>query len=879
MSVAIFDGTTNDTAYLKQRSVKISDQMGNRKNTASFSLLQGSIDQGRPVRIYEVLDLRQSSSSGTAVLYPDSTSQATGKWLAGDQVIVDIQGTEKKYTILSVDHSAVTITLTANLTTTVTKGTHVVGRLLFGGVCISNPDEEIGVTGTFEKDIRCADWTYLYDRKVIVQQFEDMFAREIIGRMVYFFCPTDSQADIDDFESAWTASGTANAMADDTADRLHKTKSQKTSTTGSGTAIWTKSGITSTDISAHKHARFWWKPSAGEGIKITSLKLRLGTDASNYFEWDIDNIGSAFDDCWNYESVELANYDTSAGSPNLAAIQWAQIRVTTTAAITANSLRFDYLFASTGSFTLQNTARGTIKFNDVRIQYRKASDVTEEIAKQSGMFWYIDYERDIHLFTSTTTAAPWAITDTSENYWDLAVEVDISKLKNRQIVRGGEAPSTSLYTQTIVADGSQTSFLLDYKPKTLTMTVAGGGQTLGVEGFVDETTVQWVYNFSEKVVRKTSAGSTPTNGQAVVFTYYPYQPIRVSVTSPTSIATMKALTGGDGIYDGVVINDASISDFNDARMLARAELTQWANAIVNVKFKTEYDGLRAGQTITVTDSSRSISAQGYLIQSVHWAQKHGDRWQYNVTASSTLFGLIEFIQMLLKRTNKVDISPTELVDSLLNQDETITLTDVVTPTARDKTVYAALKKTQWIDFIAPTGSKSSSGTIDTGLQWYAEFIGSETGTAQFTTSNHNNNAELRITTAVGGNGKELQVRTVNRLAAVPSTSYTIDAWTEIQTALSGLGTGGGFQMVVKEWSAQTGGSALATNTIFSAVTAVHDFTKRSATFTTNASTAWISIEISMYRAIGTGRIADVTITPATTETATLAAQASFGQAT
>lgn len=876
--ISIFNGSTDVTQYVKQRSVKITDQMGNRKNTAAFTLLQGDgIDQGRAVRIYETLDLRQSSSSGTAVLYVTDTYQAQNKWKATDEIIVDIRGTEKKYIISSVDHSAKTITLTTNLSTTVTKGTHKVGRLVFGGVCISNPDEEIGVTGTFEQDIKCVDWTNLYDRKVVVQQYEDMYAREIIGRIVYFFCPTDTMADIDDFESAWTQGGNGSAMSNETTDRIHKTRSQKTGTSASGSSTWAKT-ISSTDYSAYTHARFWWKATDGNAGKITAMKLRLGTDASNYFEWDIDNIGSAFDSCWNYESVELANYDTSTGSPNLAAIQWAQIAITTSAAITANTLFFDHLFASTGSFTLKNTARGDTLFGDVRVQYKKASSITEELAKQSGLFWYIDYERDIHLFTATTTAAPWGITDTSENYWDMTVEVDISKLKNRQIVRGGEAPSETLYTQTNIADGSQTSFALDYKPQTLTMTVAGTPQTIGVEGFVDETTVSWVWNFSEKIIRKTAAGSTPTNGQAVVFTYYPYQPIRVSVTSPTSIATMAALTGGDGIYDGELINDPSLSSFADARARARAELTAWANAIVTIKFHTEYDGLRAGQSISIVDASRSIS-DSYLIQSVQWQQKHDDRWVYSVQASSTLFGLIEFIQMLLKRSNRVDISPSEIVDTILNVDQTVTITPVVTPTAASKTVYAALKKTQWIDFVGLSGTTSSSAIVDSAKQWYAEFSGSETGTAQFTTSRHNNNAELRLTTAVGGNGKELQVRTVHRLAAVSATSYTVQAWIELQAALTNVGTGGGFQMVIKEWAAQTGGSALATNTIFSAKTAAQDFNKVSATFTSNASTAWISIEISLYRAIGTARLTDITITPATAETATLAAQASFAQAT
>ena len=875
--ITLFDNSTDVSAYLKERSVKITDQMGNRKNTAGFVLNDRTISQGRSVRIYETLRLRQSSSSGTKILYVDDTYPDTDKWVSGNEILVAIQTAgEMTYVIDTVDHSARTITLTTNLSANVTKDTTLVGRLLFGGVCVSNPDEEIGQSGKFSCSCKVVDWTYLYDRKIIAQQFTSMYAREIIGRISYFFCATDTYTDLDDFESAWTQGGVGNAMADSTTDRLHGSKAQKTSTSGAGTATWTKT-ITAKDISAYTHLRFWWKALAGNGGKMTSMIVRLGTDASNYFEYSFSNIGAAYEACWNYESVKLGEYDSITGSPSLASVQWIRIVVATASAMDANSLFFDNMFASTGGFTIQNVVRGDILFGDVRVQYKKASEITEEIAKQSGLFWYIDYTKDIHLFADAATVAPWGIDDTSDNYRDLSVETDISKLKNRQIVRGGEAASDTLYTQAAVADGSQTSFALDYKPSTLTMTVAGVPQTLGVEGFVDPTTVQWVYNFQEKVVRKGTA-STPAAAAAIVFTYYPYQPIRVSVTSPTSIAAMQALTGGDGYCDGAVIDDSSLASFEDARALGRAQLTQWANAIVTVRFESDVDGLRAGQTISVVDTARGIDGD-YLIQSVQWEQEMGDRWIYTVQASSTLFGLIEFIQMLLKRATRLDIEPSEIVDTILNVDETITLTPAHVFTALSKTVYAALKKTQVLDFVSLSGSVSANGSIDGGSQWYAEFSGSETGTAQFTTSRHSNNAELRLTTAVGGNGKELQVRTPFRLAAVPSTLYTVDAWTEILTALSNVGTGGGFQMVIKEWAAQTGGSVLATNTIFSAITSIHDFVKRSATFTTNASTAWISIEISIYRAIGTARITDVRLTPATAETATLAGQASFAQAT
>lgn len=874
--ISIFDTATEIGGHLKPKSLRISEQMANRKNTSQFTLIDRKIDQGKSVYVFDALELVATSNSGTDLLHVEDTYPDCDKWKAGDEIIVNARtATERKYIIDEVDHDELTIKLTENLVSTVTKGTSIVGRLIFAGICMNNPDEEIGREGKFEYDYKLVDWTTLYDRKNVVQQFQNMYAREIIGRIVYFFCPTDTSLSLDLFEAAWTEGGTADAMADSTDDRIVGSKSQKTGTSGAGTATWTQS-ISTQDLSSFTHLRYWWKVAAGEGGKISSMKLRAGTDASNYFEWDIPNVGASFEDCWNYESVIINEYDSVTGSPDITDVEWMQIVVTTSFGIAADSLFFDHMTATTGSFTIQNVTKGDIKFPDVRVPYQKASVITESIAKGSSLFWFIDYERDIHLFQAATTPAPWGITDTSLNYFDLKIEADITKLKNRQIVIGGEAPSQDTYTQPVVADGEQTSFTLDYKPKDLAMTIDGTPQSLGVEGFVDESTVEWVWNFQEKVVRQATA-STPTAGQSVEFTYLPYEPIRVSVTSPTSILAMKALTGGDGIYDGAPIKDDSYSSFEDARIAGRAQLTQWANAIVSASFGTFHDGLRAGQSIPIQDSSRGVDSS-YLIQTISWRQGEGSRFEYSVSASSTLFGIIEFIQMLLRRGDKLSINPSELVDTILNLDEIITIEPDYVFTKKDKVVYATLRLKKVFDFVGMSGSAVANGVIDFGKQWYAEFIGSETGTAEFATSNHNNNAELRLTTAVGGNGKELQARTTQRIKAAPSTLQSIRVDTEIRTALSNVGTGGGFQMVIKEWANQEGGSALATNVIFSGITSAHDFVRRMASFTTNSSTNWLSIEISIYRAIGTARLTDIVITPATVETATLPASASFSSA-
>lgn len=111
--------------------------------------------------------------------------------------------------------------------------------------------------------------------------------------------------------------------------------------------------------------------------------------------------------------------------------------------------------------------RGDSKFADVRAQFKKPTDLLEGMAKLQQLYWYIDYERDVHFFERESYACPMEVSDTGDVFDGLSVTADTSQLKNRQVVRGGEAVDNSLYTQDEVTDGKMESWRLDYKPKGL----------------------------------------------------------------------------------------------------------------------------------------------------------------------------------------------------------------------------------------------------------------------------------------------------------------------------------------------------------------------------------------------------------------------------
>lgn len=203
-------------------------------------------------------------------------------------------------------------------------------------------------------------------------------------------------------------------------------------------------------------------------------------------------------------------------------------------------------------------------------------------------------------------------------------------------------------------------------------------KTVGIENLVDETTVDYVSNFNEKSIRATDSEATLDPGEFLLFSYNEIIPIRVQVSDPASISTMKALIGGDGIFDGAVITDKSLDSTTGARARAQAEIDQWANPIVNINFTTDFEGLRAGQLISINDTNKSIN-DTFMIQKVKTVFRNGfDYPQYQVTAASTIFGIIEYFQSLSTAIDDRLIDEDEVIDQIVSELIDMTLTEVNT---------------------------------------------------------------------------------------------------------------------------------------------------------------------------------------------------------
>jgi len=84
------------------------------------------------------------------------------------------------------------------------------------------PDSNIGKSSLLEYNIELADYGKEFDKKNVVETYENMYPREIIGRMIHKFCATDKRKLLNEFDeiTGITPSGTARTPTLDTTDRI-----------------------------------------------------------------------------------------------------------------------------------------------------------------------------------------------------------------------------------------------------------------------------------------------------------------------------------------------------------------------------------------------------------------------------------------------------------------------------------------------------------------------------------------------------------------------------------------------------------------------------------------------------------------------------------
>ena len=309
--------------------------------------------------------------------------------------------------------------------------------------------------------------------------------------------------------------------------------------------------------------------------------------------------------------------------------------------------------------TTTNVLEG-VTIDQISFNYIQPSQAIRRIAELTGRNWYIDYDKDIHYFPLTTEAAPFNIDDDSANYSNLGIDKDSSQLKNRVYVRGGTKLSDE--TQYIeVGDGEKRQFVLPDKPHDVTVYVDRGAgyveETVGIKN-IDTDGYDWYLNFQEKYIEQDAAEDVLTDTDKFKITYKYDIPILVAVEDTASI-----VENGQKEF---AIFDKSITTTQAARDRASAELTDYANDLIQGSFQTYETGFYSGQYMHITLTDYNID-DDYIIQKVSAESEGGGKYIYTISiASAKTLGIIRFlIQLLAANKNLIELDDDEVVDELV----------------------------------------------------------------------------------------------------------------------------------------------------------------------------------------------------------------------
>jgi hypothetical protein len=283
----------------------------------------------------------------------------------------------------------------------------------------------------------------------------------------------------------------------------------------------------------------------------------------------------------------------------------------------------------------------TVVFNRVSF-----SACLEKLSKLTGYQWYVDYNKNIYFFERNSIGSPFGLNDDDDSYIfdSLILSNDITQLRNRVYIRGGEAVGASR-SEYFSWDGTKKTFALANKYSVLpTVTVNGTPAVGGLDYINDETGYDFLWSFQEKYIKFTTA-FTATNGtNNIVVSGLPLFPIQVQAENPVSITKY-------GTYE-YAKKDLTIKSKEEALKIAQTELQAYSDGLDEGGFDTYQSGLRSGQIINIKSVIRGVD-ENYLIQKVQYKQLTISKGVYKISlASLRTTSIIDLLIGLLRAEDR-----------------------------------------------------------------------------------------------------------------------------------------------------------------------------------------------------------------------------------
>jgi hypothetical protein len=509
----LFIGNINRTTNLRRNSISIQDELQERVNSASFSVSWFSPSYLDDVKIYEGYPIVSATSTSVTLKKSYWEAIQNNVFRIGEKVTVAIgESIEVSVKISGITFDWDNIRIIVPTLSNTPTAWMLFGKKRFAGNIIDIQDANKEVLGNIEFQVTALDYTRIFDKKLINDTFEDRDARYIIND----FCNTTVNRNIwlEEFNYANTTALRAiwtNNPTLDTSD-YREWDSCMRFTYGSVGTWSTVATIPSVDISemvtrsevwqynivdefgnnivdefgnflsytlfsSSGRLAFWYKVE-----NVSSMTISIWSDSSNYVSKNITP-----ESWWVYYDVKISDMSVT-WSPDYTAITFLKVEIVSTSSAT---IRIDGIrILDNDFFRHYPYVQETIAFDNFRVNRVKPSETMQRIADSLSWYWYVDYDKYIWLFPNTTLPAPIQITETSNNFANLSISYDTSRLINRQVVRWGEETSESIYSQVVEGNSIAREWIMKNKFKNLVVKLNDGSSTDTMEATTNTTTVK-----------------------------------------------------------------------------------------------------------------------------------------------------------------------------------------------------------------------------------------------------------------------------------------------------------------------------------------------------------------------------------------------------
>lgn len=310
------------------------------------------------------------------------------------------------------------------------------------------------------------------------------------------------------------------------------------------------------------------------------------------------------------------------------------------------------------------TEKLTFNLESVKSIFDRLSTIT-------GYLWSINFSKVLTFSLFASNPAPFGLTDSSDNYFDLETEDSDELYRNRQHVRSESQIATTYSESYTVVQNGQDFIPTSVGPdELLTVTVNAVAKTISLHtpgvapsagyDFYYATTWMGIYTYGW-AVGDPSQGLTLNAGDVVAFTYRGATRNSIMVQDTAEQTARAALEGGSGIHEAVE-EQRNLQTLETLQAVGDGRLRQFGGDVLKISFGTKTDGLEPGQRIEIENTLLGIN-DTYLIERVETLVAEAPYETFRVQCTSVEpFGNVQSYQEKVTEMARIGNAPAQLAE-------------------------------------------------------------------------------------------------------------------------------------------------------------------------------------------------------------------------